>query len=320
MKALVYKARDTPLAFEDFSLPAPAAHQAQVQLKAAALNHRDNWIVRGMYPNIRENIVLGSDGAGIFDGREVIINPAIGWGNNERYPDASFTTLGMPTHGTFAESVNIARDRLIDKPAHLSMSEAAALPLAGLTAYRVLFSRCKLQAGEKVLISGVGGGVALFACQFAIAAGAEVYVTSGSTAKIDSAVALGARGGANYREANWAKNLKKQTGGFDVIIDSAGGEGFADLVKLTRRGARIGLYGGTLGNWANVSPQIVFFNQLDILGSTMGSDHDFSGMVDFVGKHQIKPVIDSSFTLADGNSAIARMNEGAQFGKIILTI
>ncbi|MGB7301028.1 MAG: zinc-binding dehydrogenase [Burkholderiaceae bacterium] len=320
MKALVYKAKNAPLAFEEMKLPEPTKEQAVVNLKSAALNHRDNWITKGLYPNIREDIILGSDGAGTVDGREVIINPNIGWGSDERFPSPDYLILGMPTHGTFAEQICIAKDRLVDKPAHLSMEEAAALPLGGLTAYRTLFSRCATQAGDNVLISGVGGGVALFACQFAIAAGAKVWVTSGSEEKIDKAVALGASGGVSYRQDGWAKQIKKQSGGFDVIIDSAGGQGFADLVKVTRPGARIGLYGGTRGNWEGVSPPIVFFNQIDILGSTMGSDKDFADMVAFVNKHKIKPVIDANFLLADGNAALSRMDNGEQFGKITLTI
>lgn len=320
MKALVYKAKGAPLAHEDVELAAPAAGEVVVALQAAALNHRDNWITKGMYPGIQENIILGSDGAGTIDGREVILNPNINWGDDQRFPSAEYHMLGMPTHGTFAEQIVVAADRAVDKPAHMSMTEAAALPLAGLTAFRVLFSRCDAKAGEKVLISGVGGGVALFACQFAIAAGCEVYVTSGSPEKIAKAVAMGAAGGANYKEADWAKSLKKTTGGFDVIIDSAGGKGFADLIKLTKRGARVGLYGGTRGNWQDVSPQIVFFNQIDIRGSTMGSDQDFTDMVGFVGKHKIKPIVDASFPLAQGNQAIARMDNGEQFGKIVLTI
>lgn len=318
MKALVYKEKDAPLAHEDIELPAPATGEVVVTLKAAALNHRDNWITKGMYPGVRENIILGSDGAGIVDGREVILNPNINWGDDQRFPSPEYHMLGMPTNGTFAEQIIVAADRAVDKPAHLSMTEAAALPLAGLTAYRVLFSRCGAKAGDKVLISGVGGGVALFACQFAIAAGCEVFVTSGAAEKIEKAVAMGAAGGANYKDTGWAKSLKKLTGGFDVIIDSAGGDGFADLIKLTKRGARVGLYGGTRGNWQGVSPQIVFFNQIDIRGSTMGSDQDFTDMVSFVGEHEITPVVDASFPLAQGNEAIARMNNGEQFGKIVL--
>lgn len=320
MKALVYKAKNAPLAYEDIELPSPADGEVRVDIKAAALNHRDNWITKGLYPRIRENIILGSDGAGLVEGREVILNPNIGWGDNRRYPAPDYHMLGMPSHGTFAEAIHVRPDRIADKPAHLSLPQAAALPLAGLTAYRTVFTRCNLQPGERVLISGVGGGVALFACQFAIAAGAEVYVTSGSADKIARAKALGAVGGANYRDDGWAKALKAETGGFDVIVDSAGGPGFSDLVRLTRRGARIGLYGGTCGNWQDVSPQIVFFNQIDILGSTMGSDEDFADMVAFVARHRIVPVIDAEYPLARGNEAIARMDDGAQFGKIVLTV
>ncbi len=320
MNALLYKAKNAPLAYEDVALPAPADGQFRVRLKAAALNHRDNWITKGLYPHIRENIILGSDGCGEHEGREVILNPNRNWGDNQRYPAAEYLILGMPDHGTFAEEIVIDADRLVAKPSHLSVQQAAALPLAGLTAYRTLFSRCQLKKGEKVLISGVGGGVALFALQFAIAAGAEAWVTSGKPEKIEQAVKLGAAGGANYKDDQWARAFKKEAGGFDVIIDSAGGSGFADLVKLTNHGARIGLYGGTCGEWQKVSPQIVFFNQLDIMGSTMGSDQDFNDMVSFVEQTKLVPVIDSTFNLQQGNEAIARMDKGEQFGKIVLDI
>jgi NADPH:quinone reductase-like Zn-dependent oxidoreductase len=133
-----------------------------------------------------------------------------------------------------------------------------------------------------VLISGIGGGVALFALQFAVAAGCEVWVTSSSEQKIEKAVALGAKGGALYTADGWAKDFNKKTGGFDVIIDSAAGSGFADLVKLCKAGARICFYGGTRGAISGVSPQIVFYKQISIFGSTMGSDKEFLDMVTFV--------------------------------------
>lgn len=320
MKALVYTEKGAPLAYKDIDAPQAADGAVVVDVKAAALNHRDNWIMKGMYPGIQPNVTVGSDGAGTIDGRDVIINPNVNWGDNQRFPAKEYTMLGMPTNGTFAEQIAVNPDRLADKPAHLTYEQAAALPLGGLTAYRTLFSRCQLQAGEQVLISGVGGGVALFAFQFAVAAGADVYVTSGSDEKIQKAVEMGAKGGANYREEKWSRPFGKETGGFDVIIDSAGGSGFGDLVKLTRPGARIGFYGGTRGNWENVTPAIAFFNQIDILGSTMGSDQDFVDMVEFVNKHKIVPVVDSTYALADGNEAIQRMDQGLQFGKIVLTI
>ena len=205
-------------------------------------------------------------------------------------------------------------------PEHLDWEQAAALPLAGLTAWRTLFSRCQLKKGEKVLITGIGGGVALTAMQLAIASDAEVYVTSGSSEKIDRAISLGARGGANYQEAGWEKNLKLQSGGFDVIIDSAAGDGFALLPGVCNPGARIGLYGGTLGKVNGLSMQIVFWKQISILGSTMGSPSEFEAMLNFVQKHRIIPVVDSVFPLKEGANAFEKLKSGTQFGKIVLTI
>ena len=319
MKALRFKAVNQPIAYEDVPAPEPQAGEIIVDIKAAALNHRDNWILKGQYPGLREDTILGSDGAGIYNGQPVIINPNKNWGDSEKHQGPNFHILGMPGDGTLAEQIAVGEDRLVEMPAHLTFEQAAALPLAGLTAWRALMTRCALQAGEKVLISGVGGGVALFACQFAIAAGAEVYVTSSSPEKIARAVEMGAVGGANYTEDNWFKPFGKETGGFDVIIDSAAGDGFKNLVRLTKPGARIAFYGGTRGNINGLNPAQIFFRQLTIMGSTMGSDKEFGDMVTFVNEHQIVPVVDSVFKLSEGADAIARMNAGMQFGKIVLT-
>ncbi|MCB0531426.1 MAG: zinc-binding dehydrogenase, partial [Saprospiraceae bacterium] len=192
--------------------------------------------------------------------------------------------------------------------------------LAGLTAYRVLFSRCQLKAGERVLITGVGGGVALMTMQFAMAAGAEVFVTSGSDDKLAKARKMGAQGGVNYRQTDWDKQLKTSIGGFDVLIDSAGGDGFSALLPLCNPGARIGVYGGTLGKVNGLSPQILFWKQISILGSTMGTLEEFGAMLEFVTRHKIVPVVDSVFRLEEGNRALRRMAETDQFGKIVLKI
>jgi NADPH:quinone reductase-like Zn-dependent oxidoreductase len=200
------------------------------------------------------------------------------------------------------------------------MEEAAALPLAGLTAYRVLFVRCKAHPGEKLLVTGAGGGVALFCIQFALKMGLEVYVTSGSDDKIVKAKKLGIAGAANYKLESWPDKLKKQAGGFDIIIDGAGGGDFGQLIKLCNPGGRIGIYGGTNGTVPNFSPQHVFWKQLSILGSTMGSDQDFAEMLDFVSQHKIVPVIDSVYSLRESEKAFGRMEKGEQFGKIVLKI
>lgn len=332
MQATVLTEVKKPLEVREVPDLAATAGQAVVQLKAAALNHRDLWTQLGLYPNIKLPITLGSDGAGIVTsvgstadatwvGREVIINPALDWGPDPRAQGPGFRILGLPDNGTFAEQLSIPVANLAPKPAHLTWEQAAALPLAGLTAWRALFTRARLKTGERVLVTGVGGGAALFALQFAVAAGAEVWVTSGSPEKIGRAQTLGARGGMNYRDANWAAALQKQAGGlFDVIIDSAGGPGFASLIELTRPGGRIVFFGATTGNPTGLDLRKCFFRQINLLGSTMGSPDDFAGLTEFVATHRLVPVVDRVFPLAAAEAALRHMESGAQFGKIVLSV
>lgn len=289
-----------------------------VDLKAAALNHRDVWITKGLYAGMTPGSTLGSDGAGIFDNSEVIIFPSIAWGNNQLSQAKDFRVLGMPDDGTFAEYIAMDRQYVFDKPHHLSMTEAAALPLAGLTAYRALVSRASAQKGEKVLITGIGGGVALFAMQFAIAAGCEVYVSSSKDEKIAKACNLGAIKGYRYDNENWTKEAIADIGGFDVIIDGACGDGFNDLVKVANPGGRIAFYGATRGNVSNLNARAIFWKQLTVLGSTMGSPDDFKGMLELVSKHAIVPVVDKIFAFNDLHHAIEYMDKGEQFGKIVI--
>lgn len=301
-------------------LPKAAAGEVLIKIKAAALNHRDVWITKGLYPGIKDNIILGSDGVGEYEGKDILINPNIGWGNLQTHPLANYSILGMPTNGTFAQYIAVDKDRIAAKPNHLNIEEAAALPLAGLTAYRALFSRGRLLKGENIFINGIGGGVAMMAAQFAVAAGANVYVSSGSDDKITKAIALGAVAGINYKTADWPKVYKEFGSSFDLIIDSAGGEGFKHLLKLAAAGGRIVTYGGTAGTIPKISPQLVFWKQLSFLGTSMGSDQDFQNMLEFVNKHKIKPIIDSVYMLEDGKKAFERMDRGEQFGKIILSV
>jgi len=320
MKALVLKALHDGVHYIDVPDPEPADDEVVVRLHAAALNHRDVWITKGMYPGIRFPSVLGSDGVGTVDGRPVMINPSVNWGDSERFQSDAFEVLGMPTAGTFAEAIAIPKGNLVDRPAHLNDTEAAALPLAGLTAYRALVSRAGAGAGDRVLVTGIGGGVALFAMQFALALGASVYVTSRSDEKIGRAIELGAAGGANYRKDDWDARLKEAAGGFDVIIDSACGPGFSKLIGLANMGGRIAFFGGTAGPVERIDPFVVFWRQLSILGSTMGSPADFSDMLNLVETHRIVPVVDRVFPLAEGNDALAHMDASGQFGKIVLTV
>ena len=314
----------------DVADPKPAAGEVVVALRAAALNHRDVWILNGQYAGLKWPCIPGSDGAGVVDsvgegadrglvGREVIINPGFNWGTDERAQGGQFQILGLPRDGTLAEKIAVPASQLAPKPAHLSWEEAAALPLAGLTAYRAAFSRAKLQRGERVLISGVGGGVALFALQFALAAGAEAWVTSSSAEKIARAVKLGAKGGFNYRDENWAAEAVKSPGPFDVVVDSAGGEGFGKLIDVTASGGRIVFYGATRGD-APLPVRKVFWRQISLLGSTMGSPADWDAMTAFVAKHKLKPVVSDTFPLARANEAFALMDRGDQFGKIVVKV
>ena len=320
MKALVFKEAHQPISYGEIDRPVPSRQRLLVEMAAASMNHRDVWMTKGLYPGLQADVIPGSCGAGMVGDRAVIINPNVNWGDNPAYPDQStYTILGMPQNGTFAEYLAIDADRLHDKPAHLSMAEAAALPLAGLTAYRALFSKARLTARDKVLINGIGGGVALQACQFALAVGATVFVTSSADEKIARAVAMGAQGGTNYKQERWSKAFLQAYGGVDVVIDSAGGEGFGELLKTCNPLARVVSYGGTRGT-SKLSPQILFFRELEIHGSTMGNDQEFADMVALVERHKIRPVVDSVYSLRDHADAYARMEKGQQFGKITFAI
>ncbi|MBK8500976.1 MAG: zinc-binding dehydrogenase [Saprospiraceae bacterium] len=283
----------------------------------SGLNHRDVWMTKGLYPNLKGGVTLGSDGVGTWEAKRYLVNPNVNWGEDALLPGDQYRILGMPDNGTFAEKILIGSDRLVEMPGHLSLQEAGGLSLAGLTAYRALINRCQLEAHERLCISGIGGGVALFALQFALARGAEVWVTSSSQDKIEKAISLGASGGYLYTEDSWHKSLNKLSGGFDVIIDSAGGLGFSQLVSMAKKGARIGIYGGSKGLIQDLSPQTIFWKHLSILGSTMGSDKDFREMVDFVAEHKIHPIIGSVYKVSDFQQGFQRMDYGAQFGKIV---
>jgi NADPH:quinone reductase-like Zn-dependent oxidoreductase len=319
------------LSLATVSDPAAAAGEVVVTLKAAALNHRDVWIKAGQYAGLKFPCIPGSDGAGIVTavgphadaawlGREVIINPSFGWGPSERAQGPEFSILGLPRDGTLAEKIAVPATQLAAKPAHLSWEEAAALPLSGLTAYRAVFSRAHLKPTDRVLVTGVGGGGALFALQFAVVAGAEAWVTSSSADKIARAVALGAQGGFDYTKPGWAAEVAKSTGLFDVIVDSAGGEGFESLLDLAAPGARIVFFGATRGNPPVLPMRKVFWRQLSLLGTTMGSPWDWRELTDFVSMHRLKPTISTVLPFDRVAEAFALMERGGQFGKIVVKI
>ncbi|MBO3696885.1 zinc-binding dehydrogenase [Roseivirga sp. E12] len=326
---LITDNQEEPLLIADVPKPTFQAGQVLVRIKAAALNRRDQWIRQGMYPNIQFGTVLGSDGAGVVEaigesvsenlvGKEVIINPNVNWGKDPKAQAADYSVLGMPSNGTFAEYIVVEADRLQNKPDHLNWTEAAALPLAGLTAFRALFHHGAASTGKNVLISGVGGGVAQFAFQFAVAAGCNVYVTSGSEEKMQKCLSMGAKGAYSYREEAWFTKAQKETGGFDVVIDSAGGNQINDFIKIMKPAGRIVFYGATNGTPEKLDMFRMFWNQITLQGSTMGNDQEFEDMVTFVNQHQIKPIVDSVRPFEQAISAFDEMKAGKQFGKLVV--
>jgi len=321
MKALVLKETKQPLTFDECPNPKAGSGQIIVDLKAAALNRRDFWITQGMYPGVQAPCILGSDGAGVTSsGEEVIICPSIDWGSDPSAQQESYRILGMPDNGTFTEQIAVAESQVATKPTHLSWAEAAALPLAGLTAYRALFTQGQLRSGQTVLITGIGGGVAAFALQFAQAAGSKVLVTSSSAEKIERAVSLGATAGANYRDDGWAKELGRGHGPIDLVIDSAGGDGYNDLMEIVKPGGRIVNYGATTGPPRKLDMFKLFWKQLHLVGTTMGSPDEFGAMVKFVNEQKLKPIVDQVLPLAEGSDLVASMASSPQFGKLVLEI
>jgi zinc-binding alcohol dehydrogenase/oxidoreductase len=331
VKSLVLTELKTPLILEQRPGLEPGDGEVVVRLKAAALNRRDYWITQGLYPGIEPPVTLGSDGAGVVSslgssvdgvsiGEEVLFNPGWNWGEDEAAQSAKFQILGVPRDGTFATEVVVPADSLAAKPEHLDWHEAAALPLGGVTAFRAVFTQGQLAAGENVLVTGIGGGVATFALQFAKAAGASVFVTSSSPTKIERACELGATAGFDYTEDGWAKRLQKEHGPMNLIIDSAGGDGYASLIDLAAPGGRIVNYGATAGPPKKFDLLKVFWKQLSVLGSTMGSPRDFARMLELVNSKQLRPVLDETFPLKQGNEALARMRDCEQFGKIVLEV
>lgn len=328
MKALVLT-QPQLIQIIDKPKPAPKAGEVLVRLKAAALNHRDQWIREGKYPGIQTGVTLGSDGAGIVetlgDGvaeqwlkKEVIINPNRNWGPDPAVQAADYNILGMPADGTLAEYICVPADRLQPRPEHLNWTEAAAVPLGGLTAYRAVFTHGQVKEGMKVLINGIGGGVAQWAFLFALAAGAQVWVTSSAAAKLQQTVGKGARGGFNYREENWAREAKTTTGGFDLVIDSAGGNALNNLLDVVKPGGKIVFYGATTGVPESLNLRKIFWAQIRLQGSTMGNDDEFAQMAAFITKHQIKPITEEPMPFEDTISAFDMMQAGKQFGKLVV--
>ena len=322
------------LSYEDVPEPEPGSGETVVRLHAAALNRRDVFATYGQYPGVKPDIlpcVLGSDGSGEVvargdgangpaEGTEVVINPALYWGDDPRKPGKEYRILGLPDDGTFAEFVKVPAESVFPKPSHLSHEEAAALPLGALTAYRALVTRGEVQEGETVVVPGIGSGVATFVVQMAAALGARVFVTSGSDEKIEKAKELGAEGGVTYNSEGWSKELKSMTGGVDLSVDHVGGEAFDALISLARPGGRIVIFGATAGPAPKVTTIRISLKNLDVLGTAMGTNEEFGAMLDLYAEYGLKPVINETFPLEDTSAAMKHMEDGTGMGKIVLDI
>jgi NADPH:quinone reductase-like Zn-dependent oxidoreductase len=340
MKAILLKTpgKHADISLEEVEMPLPAAGHVLVRLRWAALNHLDIWVTRGL-PGSRYPLIMGADGAGqveeagegvtdLAKGEEVLLDPTINCGRcehclvGEESVCNEFKLLGEGVNGTFAQYIAVPRGNLHRVPKGLSLKEAAAFPLTFVTAWRMLFTKAALRKGEWVLIHGVGGGVSTASLILSVMAGARTIVTSRSDEKLEKARALGAAHTVNYEKSDVETAVRNITNkrGVDVVVDSVGKATFLVSIRSLTRGGRLVTCGATSGPNPTADVVRIYWNQLSVLGSTMGNRRDFKDMRDTVEEKQLRPVIDSSFRMEEFPQALARLEQAKQFGKILLEI
>ncbi|MFZ2178292.1 MAG: zinc-binding dehydrogenase [Rhodococcus sp. (in: high G+C Gram-positive bacteria)] len=310
------------LRMETIPDPDPRPGWVTIRLKAAALNWHDVLVRQGKYSSPLPH-VLGADGAGIRadTGEEVLVLPSLWWGNREAAPSAQWEILGDHQRGTYAELVRVPEDCVAPKPLGLSWEQAAALPLVGLTTYRALFTRGRLRAGENLLVLGAGGGVATMAVMLASAVGANVTVTSSSAPKIAQAVELGAANGVLYNEPEWSEAARRHSPdgqGFDLVLDSVGT--WEQSIAALRPGGRLVVLGASRSELATLDVRPFYFGQYELIGTTMGSPQDFTGLLSLLDAKTVPPVpISAVFPLTEAAAAHKHLEQGSGFGKIVLS-
>jgi zinc-binding alcohol dehydrogenase/oxidoreductase len=313
--------------------PVAGPGEVLVRLRAAALNHRDLYVLRGQRTPPGHQFTVGSDGAGVVEkvgsgvrglavGDEVVIYPGLAWGAAEEAPGPGHRLVGGPVDGTFAEWVALPAGCLLPRPAHLNWEEAAGLMLAGVTAYRAAVTRGAVGPGLTVLIHGIGGGVMLAALQICLARGARVVVTSGDAFKLDRARTLGAAVTIDYRRQDWAEAVRMATDGHGpaVILDGIGAATMPTNVGLIRPGGRIVSFGLVTGASAEINLMTLYNRQASLLGTSLGSPREAAALLELVTAHQLRPVVDSVWPLAEVGAAFRRLTDPARFGKVVLRI
>jgi zinc-binding alcohol dehydrogenase/oxidoreductase len=303
------------LHYEDVPDPVPGEGEVLIELRAASLNHLDLWLRKGL-PSVPKPRILGADGAGVIAGTDerVVINPGLAH-------EGGVLVLGEHRDGTHAELVAVPRTAVHPIPAGLSFEEAAAFPLVFETAYRMLVTKAALQPAEWVLIWGIGGGVATAALAITKALGANAVVTSSSEAKLARARELGADATVDHTTEDVPARVRElSSGGAHVVVEHVGEATWARSLAAARTGGRIVVCGATSGPNPPAALHRIWWRELEVYGSTMGTPADFQGAYDLIATGKARPVIDSVFPLAEARAAHERMERGEQLGKIVFRI
>ncbi|HEU0054401.1 MAG TPA: zinc-binding dehydrogenase [Longimicrobium sp.] len=340
MRAAIFHEHGGPevLRIEDVPRPVPLPGEVLLEVKAAALNHLDLWVRRGIPIETTMPHIGGSDVAGVIvevgdgvdearAGERVVVNPSLFDGTcewcrrGEESMCVSYRILGEHTDGGFREYLAVRADRAYPIPDDLSFEEAAALPISYMTAWRALHSRARLRPGEDVLVIGASGGTALAAVQIAKLAGARVFAVTSGAENVERLRALGAdfvydRAVEDFSAAVYRDTAKR---GVDVVVENVGAPTWNGSVRALARGGRLVTYGGTAGPKVELDVRVVFWKQIEVLGTTMASVAEFEAMLDAVFSGRLRPVVDSVMPLDDAREAHERLEAGGQFGKIVLT-
>jgi NADPH:quinone reductase-like Zn-dependent oxidoreductase len=304
------------LRYEDAPDPSPGPGEVLVHLRAASLNHLDLWVRKGL-PSVPKPRILGADGAGVLDnGERVVINPGLDHG------DGRITVVGEHMDGTHAELVAIPEENVYPIPYGLSFHDAAAFPLVFETAYRMLVTKADIQPDEWILLWGIGSGVATAGLQIAKALGANAIVTSSSDAKLARARELGADAVVNHATADVVAAVKEATSGrgADIVLEHVGEATWERTLQAARPGGRITVCGATSGPNPPAALHRLWWKQLTVFGSTMGTKEDFEGAYELIASGRATPVVDRVFPLSEARAAHEYLEAGEQLGKVVFDI